>query len=286
MTIHSWLGNLFASRTIRKAPARCRLTLESLEGRLAPAIFSVTTLADGVPGSLRAALLASNVTAGPNTIDLTLPGIYKLILFGNAHDGTNGALQINNNSVSIDNTSGGAAIIDGGGVDRVFDIEGMIAGGVTFNGVTIRNGLAGTNSNITESGGGIYSPQTNVTLNNSIVTGNQAGSEGGGIWTNTGNVTLNHSTVTGNSVTGLGGGVYCNRGSISITSSTISGNSASGNAGGVGMGSAATGNLTISNSTITDNTASSDGGGIQMITGTASASFTLNNSTVSNNRAG
>ena len=81
-----------------------RLVLEALEDRLAPAVFNVTTLADSATagsGSLRAAILASDATAGPNIINLTLVGTYKLSLFGNAHNGTNGALQITNNSVTI-----------------------------------------------------------------------------------------------------------------------------------------------------------------------------------------
>ena len=47
-----------------------RLRLEALEDRLAPATFNVTTLADSATagsGSLRAAVLASDATAGPNT---------------------------------------------------------------------------------------------------------------------------------------------------------------------------------------------------------------------------
>ena len=200
----------FAQRSTshrKKTRPSTQLLLEALEDRLAPAIFNVATVADSaVPGSgtLRAAILASDATAGPNTINLTVAGTYKLTLFGSAHDGTNGALQITNQSVTITNTSGGTALIDGGGVDRVFDIEGMVAGGVAFNGVTIQNGLASTNSNAgadvngsSDDGGGIYSPQTSVTLNNSTVGGNQAFSEGGGVWTDTGNLTLTNSSISG-----------------------------------------------------------------------------------------
>lgn len=218
-----WFNFVRKSTPIRNdkgATRRPRPGLEALEDRLAPAIFNVTTLADGTgPGTLRAAILSSNTTVGPNTINLTLAGTYQLNLFGSAYDGTNGALQINNQSVTINNASGGTTAIDGGGVDRVFDVEGTIVGGVTFNGVTIQNGIAGTNSNAgsdmngsSQDGGGIYSPQTNVTLNNSLVIANLAFSEGGGIWTDTGNVVLNASTVSGNTADSKGGGIYTSRG--------------------------------------------------------------------------
>jgi hypothetical protein len=266
------------------------LRLEALEDRLAPATFNVTTLVDGLGvGSLRAAILMSNATAGPNIINLPLQGTYLLSLFGNFHDGTNGALQITNQSVAIDNTSGGPAIIDGGGVDRVVDIEGTIAGGVTFTGVTIEGGLAGGNSNrgsdpngSSNDGGGIFSPQSNVTLNNSVVTNNHAGNEGGGIWTDTGNVTLNDSTLSGDTAASSGGGLYIRSAPISLTSSSVTGNVAGGSGGGIFVQN---GSVSVTGSTIGDNGAGSSGGGLG--TGAASAmTLTITGSTLSGNVAG
>jgi hypothetical protein len=283
------LPQKLTSRPNRKlVPRRAAwLRLEALEHRLAPATFNVTTLADGGPGSLRADILMSNATAGPNAINLTLQGTYRLSLFGNAHDGTNGALQIDNQSVTINNTSGGPAIIDGGGVDRVFDIEGSIAGGVSFNGVTIANGLAGDNGNKgsdtfgnSADGGGIYSPQTNVILNNSVVTNNLADFDGGGIWTDTGNVTLNASTISGNDADNPGGGIFSQSGTITVINSTISGNVADGDGGGM---SAENGSISVTGSTISGNNAFEGGGLSLSSTSPGTGSLTITSSTITDN---
>jgi hypothetical protein len=61
-------------------PGPFRPRLEVLEGRLAPATFSVSTAADSGPGSLRQAILDSNGTAGPNLIrfDFTGDGVHTI----------------------------------------------------------------------------------------------------------------------------------------------------------------------------------------------------------------
>jgi hypothetical protein len=315
------------SSVARRQPSLCRcipIRLEALEDRLAPAVFNVTSLADGGPGSgsLRAAILQSDTSPGPNTINLMTPGPYQLSLFGSSHIGAFGALQIINQSVTITNASGGPVTIDGGGVDRVFDIEGNIPGGVTFTGLTITGGLAGTLSNkgldsngAPGDGGAIFSPQTNVTLSSCQIIENLASVAGGGIFTDTGNVTLNGSTISGNnadisggggifslagivsltssSVTGNvsfgeGGGIYNGHGSVSVTGSDISGNTAFNNGGGIAMDSPSTGSLTVSSSTITDNVAgpaspNAAGGGIWENSDASTMSVT--NSTISGNLA-
>jgi hypothetical protein len=142
----AWLKGLWqrhragtSGRRRKPAPRRtARLTLESLELRVVPAVFNVNTMADVLGGpnlSLRQAVLRSNQTPGPNVINLTVPGTYRLTRFGNAHDGTNGALQITNQNLTINGNGAGATVIDGGNVDRVFDIEGALD--VAFNGLTI-----------------------------------------------------------------------------------------------------------------------------------------------------
>jgi hypothetical protein len=62
-----------------------------LDARVVPAVFNVNTTADVLGGarlSLRQAILNANHTPGPNVINLTVPGTYRLTRFGNAHDGT------------------------------------------------------------------------------------------------------------------------------------------------------------------------------------------------------
>jgi hypothetical protein len=60
--------------TPRPRRGRFRPGLECLEGRCVPAVFLVTNTLDAGPGSLRQAILDSNATAGPNTIDFAIPG--------------------------------------------------------------------------------------------------------------------------------------------------------------------------------------------------------------------
>src|SRR5262245_61998211 len=90
MTARTWIRSLFARtpRTIRKAPARCRPSLEALEARLAPATITVTSTLDdtnftpatvtvaqvtapGATVSLRDAINAANNAGGSNTIVLS-----------------------------------------------------------------------------------------------------------------------------------------------------------------------------------------------------------------------
>src|SRR5215471_18454892 len=67
-SVSKWLrGRGRPAAAVRK-PARARLGLESLDARLVPAVFRVTTLADSGPGSLRAAVTQANAHPGADTI--------------------------------------------------------------------------------------------------------------------------------------------------------------------------------------------------------------------------
>src|SRR5262249_59467664 len=63
-SISKWLrGRGRPAAAVRK-PARPRLGLESLDARIVPSTFHVTTLADAGPGSLRAPVAGANAHAG------------------------------------------------------------------------------------------------------------------------------------------------------------------------------------------------------------------------------
>ena len=58
---------------------RCILTtgtcaIEHLEARIAPAVFTVTTVDDSGPGSFRQALLDANATGGQDAVVFDIPG--------------------------------------------------------------------------------------------------------------------------------------------------------------------------------------------------------------------
>ncbi|EAW35631.1 Calx-beta domain-containing protein [Lyngbya sp. PCC 8106] len=227
---------------------------------------------DAVEGSLRQALInaqnfsgANTITfaaqsAGNNTIDLVaaLPNINSDLTF----DGP-GA-----NVLTVERSESATSDF------RIFTING---GNVTFEGLTIANGVApGTNfddsGNVqTGSRGGainVSSSSSTVNIINSVVTGSQA-NNGGGI-ANSGQLNITNSTISNN--TGVnGGGIVVIDGSVNVTNSTIAGNTA--DLGGGIFNSIAS--LTLTNSTVALNNANSRGGGIRNIGGGVSLKNTL-----------
>jgi predicted outer membrane repeat protein len=169
----------------------------------------------------------------------------------------------------------------------------VLRNGSPGGGGGIDNGLVGTltltDSSVSENssgyfGGGIFGGGQ-VTLANSVVTGNAA-PYGGGIacWPAM-TLTLIDSTVSGNTAHRVGGaggvaawggasgGISCGGlGQVTLTNSTVSGNTAEGPAGGIFGGW----QVTLTNSTVSGNTAES-GSAIFQNGGT----LTLLNSTVS-----
>ena len=94
-------------------------------------------------------------------------------------------------------TGGDVGDFDGGGAIR--NLENLTVTSSTISG----------NAAFYGSGGGIYSGYSyygNVTVNNSTVSDNSAGSYGGGISAD--NLTVNNSTITGNSALAVGGGIF------------------------------------------------------------------------------
>ena len=72
-SVSKWLrGRGRPAAPVRK-PARTRLGLESLDGRIVPSTFHVTTLADGGAGSLRAAVAKANAHTGADTVLFDAP---------------------------------------------------------------------------------------------------------------------------------------------------------------------------------------------------------------------
>ena len=106
------------------------------------ATFDVTKLADTndgacTPGScsLRDAVIAANAEAGPNKINLTLPGEYKLTIEGaNEHAAATGDLNVTK-SLTIAGPGAASATINANGIDRIFEV---VAGAdLTVSGVTL-----------------------------------------------------------------------------------------------------------------------------------------------------
>ena len=243
--------------------SRLRPALERLEDRLAPAVFNVNSLADilsppaGVV-TLRSAIEAANATPGNNTIDLTLAGTYKITIPGAGEDlNATGDFDIlptstasSSGSLTIVNTSGGHAFVDGNHLDRVFDINPTDGNppmpfAVTMKGFTVQNGSAAPGDGPGGSGGGIRDQgPVSLTLTNMVITGNTASADGGGVsmenvastkWT----LTINNSDITNNKAGDAGGGVETDGslGKVVINAGTVISGNTSVNRGATASGS-------------------------------------------------
>ncbi len=301
MLKQSWIRKLFTrpvTRTIRKTPPRSRLELETLEERLAPAVFTVNNPTDTpVAGQtdLRQAITEANSTAGANTIT------FDSTVFATPQTITLGGTQLTlTNTTGLQTITGPAAgvTVSGNNASRVFQIDASVK--ASISGLTITGGSVSGGSGAARNGGGVLN-YGNLTLTNATVSGNTA-SAGGGIYNaNTGSrATITNTTISGNTATaGNGsGGVGQTGSTVELMDCTISGNTGggvgayvstlrmddctvSGNTGGgllIGLGS-----TTLTNVTVTGNTTTGNGGGINLRDG--NSPFTMINCTISVNTA-
>ena len=201
------------ARADRRAHRRRLATgaIVTAAGAIAPAAaqaadFPVTNTDATGPGSLRAAIVASNVSAdAADTISFASSVTGTIDLGADDIDIYGGALSVNGPGADV-------LTVDAGGADRIFDIFDIAVAGrpVTISGLTLTGGdTAG-------SGGAIYNWPNNdyasdLTVRDCVITGNESGNDGGGIHSMGGNLTVLSSTFSGNSADGNfsdGGGIY------------------------------------------------------------------------------
>lgn len=229
-------------------------TNDTLDGDANTTSLAALTLNPGADGkvSLREAIIAANNTVGADTVSLAA-GTYALSRPGTNEDAANtGDLDITD-SLTINGAGANATYVDGGALDRVFEVHnGSI---VSVQGVTIRNGAA------PDYGGGLYISDAGaqVNLNGVVVTGNSADS-GGGIYNVRSSLTAIDTAIEANTAVDWGGGIYNERGTVSLDRVTIAANSAGMDGGGLySFGSGAL--LTLTNVTASGNTALGWAGG-------------------------
>jgi hypothetical protein len=267
-----------------------------------PETYTVTNTNDNGPGSLRQAILDANFDASdPSVIPADTVAFSNTTAGGatNFYDGTSHTIAwqssvahvLITDPVTIVGPGAARLTVTANGTDRVMTVNSVPGQTVSLSGLTLTGGI------VNGPGGGIELVDGNLTVTNSVVTGNFAGLGGGGVYASllAGTVTVSDSTISGNTA-GSGGGVYAylqRAGALLLTNCTLSGNKASGAGGALPGGGAisisapvnnGTGLFHVTGCTLAGNSASGQGGG-------AIALFSLpldtaiTNSTIANNVA-
>lgn len=223
--------------------------------------IAVTTTADinGVCPSVNQCSLRTAVIQGQTlSMDVAVPaGTYNLTIAdenSSVGDGTKGDLDISG-TVVVTGAGSGITIINGGGINRIFDIG--TTGNLTVSGVSLRNGFGTTGVVGHQHGANIHNHGA-LTLSNAAIIGGVAGPGwgGGGLThassaTSTvvrnvsfggnrgsngaaievfgaaaGDLQLDHVTVVGNQATAAGGGLYTgnNAARVKVSNSLFVGN--------------------------------------------------------------
>src|SRR5262245_7675370 len=152
----SWLRGTKQSRTPPRRRSSVRLTLEALEDRAVPAMFTVNAPVDTVdsnPGdgfaadaddfcSLRAAIQEANALDGDDTIILPA-GTYKFTLSGAGESAAaSGDLDVAaKGKLTIVGDGAATTIVDADGLDRVFHV--LASANLDISGVSIEKGNEG-----------------------------------------------------------------------------------------------------------------------------------------------
>ncbi|NEP14921.1 MAG: PEP-CTERM sorting domain-containing protein [Symploca sp. SIO2C1] len=229
------------------------------------ASFTVTNLLDFGTGSLRQAILDANGLGGADEI-LFYPG-----LSGGTINLTSGELLITDD-LSINGLGADFLGVDAGGFSKVFNVDDGDDGNfldVLLNGLTITGGSA---EFFGEGGGGISNAE-NLTLSNSIISGNSSFYDAGGI-SNSGELTVTNSSISDNQAFFYGTGGISNSGELTITNSSINQNF------GLTIGGIKnSGELTMTNSTISGNSSRGTAGIYNL------GEVSVTNSTISGNDA-
>ncbi|MBX7104101.1 MAG: hypothetical protein K1X57_08460 [Gemmataceae bacterium] len=298
----------------RRRVFRRMLNLEQFEGRIAPAVFTVTNLNSFGPGSLRQAVLDSNNSVGADTIDFqaSLTGMLNI----NAGLSSPNGIHIDGDGLLIRGPGADKLTITAGGLSRLFDTKFSPAGtSITLRDLTLTGGYAkflnAASVDQNGQGGAVFVEDEAFTLDRCVVTGNTADKSGGGLalgfeatlGTTGGTINVFASTISNNfALEGNGGGIAVTgeltggrEQSLIIRESTISGNTGNwtpfDGSQHVGGGIAFLGKIrgvygfAIRNSTITNNLAKNGvfGGGIGTLD--LNGTLILNNVTISHNQS-
>lgn len=159
-----------------------------------------STLA-GNPCTLRAAVMEANAHPGVDIIQLS-GGTHTLSITGsNENAALTGDLDVGED-LQILSQPGILTTLDGGGIDRIFDVLGTTD--FTLSGVIVRNGsatdpVAGNDAHV---GGGLRLDNTGSNLIQFSVIEDNAANAGGGIWASGSSTLIRYSVLRGNHADG------------------------------------------------------------------------------------
>ena len=241
--------------------------------------FPVTSNANAGAGTLRDQIVAANGTAGPDTISFA-PGVTGTIDL---------ATEIDITAPLAINGPGSGTLRVTGTSNRIFDVGNIVAPdqAVSINGLTLAKGGVADGGAIRNSLNGANAAE--LTVSDSVLTGNVATDQGGAIYSDGGSLTISGTTLRGNSSADYGGALFVDSTDgdqpteLTIQNSTFSQNH-SGDDGGAFYLAGVNARSLVTRTTVTGNTANEDGGGAVFGYGTGN-SFLLTESTFSNNSA-
>ncbi len=264
------------TRPIPSASARpTRLTLTALEERAVPAAFPpVSNTSDSGVGSLREALTSVNASTDATNSISFIPGLTGTITL--ASD-----LPTITKAVAIQGPGVASLTVNGAGNFKLFSFDDGLAGATPASIAGLK--ISGGKNSVT-GGGGVYSKNESVTIQDCEISGNTAtGTSGGGVRADGGAFTLINTRVSNNSAA-TGGGVANAGATFVVTGSTLANNNATGDGGGyVQTGGTLQG---MTNTTVTANHAVGIGGGLFFQVGEGVVTNSLVSSNASDFRGG
>ncbi|MFC1757824.1 choice-of-anchor Q domain-containing protein [Planctomycetota bacterium] len=297
----------FTTRFLRSRPNlgqqhRQAGRLEPLEDRRVLATFqALADVADGEPGSLRAAVIAANQNGEDDVIELA-EGTYNLTLrrVDERYTRDDAPTILNPAGGDLDLTEVGKQIVIRGGgsattvidvsqiSDRAFDVG--VGVDAVFEGITIQGGSRVTAGGGINAGRNVNPFETteeeygSLTIRDSVLRNNRSTYEGGGL-NNWGTLTIERSQFIDNYADYEGGGIeHGGGGHATIIDSSFFGNRADYEGAAISVGTHTVGrtSMSIVGSTLANNRARYSGGGIEA----TATSLSIMNSTLSNNQAG